>query len=157
MRIPLLLVLILPFAVGSARRSPARDANGEVQAVLDSMARDLTSNNRAALVARYDKRGVFFLGNWGAELVPFDSLPTQIYGSDWKPPARFTWHNVHVEALGAQTSIVYAQFVWWTAAGDSVLTSYTGVFVKNGRNWRIRSEHESPDVGQLKRELCPKQ
>src|SRR2546430_7790098 len=134
MRIPLLLVLILPFAVGSARLSPARDANGEVHAVLDSMARDLTSNNRAALVARYDKRGEFFLGNWGAELVPFDSLPTQILGSDWKPPARFTWHNVHVEALGAQTSIVYAQVVWWTAAGDYVLTSYTGVFVKNARN-----------------------
>src|SRR2546430_16586729 len=132
MRIPLLLVLILPFAVGSARRSPARDANGEVQAVLDSMARDLTSNNRAALVARYDKRGVFFLGNWGAELGPFDSLPTQIYGSDWKPPVPFTWHNVHVEALGAQTSTGYAQFVCGPAAADSELPAYTGVFFNNG-------------------------
>ncbi len=99
----------------------------------------------------------FFLGNWGAELVPFDSLATQIYGSNWKPPAQFKWHNVHIEALGPRASIVYAQFVWWTGAGDSVLTSYTGVFVKDGRNWRIRSEHESPDLGQLKRELCPRQ
>ncbi len=125
--------------------------------MLDSIARDLTSNNRTALVARYDKRGAFFLGNWGAELVPFDSLSNQIYGSDWKPPARFAWHNVHIEALGPRTSIVYAQFVWWTAGGDSVLTSYTGVFVRDGRNWRIRSEHESPDLAQLKGELCPKQ
>jgi hypothetical protein len=154
---PLLLLLILPLAVGSAMRSRATDENGPVQAVLDSIARDLTSNNRSALVARYDKRGAFFLGNWGAELVPFDSLPTQIYGSDWNPPAQFAWHNVHIEALGPRSSIVYAQFVWRTAAGDSVLTSYTGVFVKEGRNWRIRSEHESADLGQLKRELCPKQ
>ena len=157
MRMPVLLLVILPLAVGSAGRSRATDDSGPVQAVLDSIARDLTSNNRAALVARYDKRGAFFLGNWGAELVPFDSLSTQIYGSDWKPPARFAWHDVHIEALGPRTSIVYAQFAWWTAAGDSSLTSYTGVFVNDGRSWRIRSEHESPDLAQLKRELCPKQ
>ena len=157
MRMPLLLLVILPLVVGSAGRSRATDEGGPVQAVLDSIARDLISNNRATLVARYDKRGSFFLGNWGAELVPFDSLPTQIYGSDWKPPVRFTWRNLHIETLGPRSSIVYAQFVWWTAAGDCVLTSYTGVFVKDGRNWRIRSEHESPDLGQLKRELCPKQ
>ena len=157
MRMPLLLLVILPLAVGSAGRSRATDESGPVQAVLDSIARDLTSNNRAALVARYDKRGAFFLGNWGAELVPFDSLPKQIYGYNWKPPVQFTWRNVHIETLGPRSSIVYAQFLWRTAAGDSVLTSYTGVFVKDGRNWRIRSEHESPDLGQLKRELCPKQ
>ncbi len=157
MRMPLLLLVMLPLAVGSAGRSRATDDSGPVQAVLDSIARDLTSNNRAALVARYDKRGAFFLGNWGAELVPFDSLSTQIYGSGWKPPVRFAWHNVHVEALGPRSSAVYAQFVWWTVSGDSILTSYTGVFVNDGRNWRIRSEHESPDLAQLKRELCPKQ
>ncbi len=156
MRMPLLLLVILPLAVGSGAHSRATDESG-VQAVLDSIARDLISNNRSALVARYDKRGAFLLGNWGVELVPFDSLSTQIYGSDWKPPAQFGWHNVHIDAVGPRTSIVYAQFVWRTAAGDSVLTSYTGVFVKDGRNWRIRSEHESPDQAQLKRELCPKQ
>ncbi len=149
--------VILPLAVGSAGRSRAIDDSGPVQAVLGSIARDLTSNNRSALVARYDRRGAFFLGNWGAELILFDSLPTQVYGSDWEPPVEFTWRNVHIEALGPRSAIVCAQFLWRTATGDSLLTSYTGVFVKDGRNWRIRSEHESPDVGRLKRELCPKQ
>ncbi len=119
MRMPLLLLVMLPLAVGSAGRSRATDDSGPVQAVLDSIARDLTSNNRAALVARYDKRGAFFLGNWGAELVPFDSLRTQIYGSDWKPPVQFAWRNLHIEPLGPGSSIVYAQFLWRTATGDS--------------------------------------
>jgi len=157
MRSPLLLLLILPVGVSSSGRSRATEEAGPVQAVLDSIARDLTSNNRSALVARYDKRGAFFLSNWGAELIPFDSLPTQVYGADWAPPVQFAWRNVHIEALGPRNSVAYAQFLWRRATGDSSLTSYTGVFAKDGGTWRIRSEHESPDVDRLKRELCPKQ
>jgi len=39
MRIPLLLLFILPLAVGSGRRSPAGDENGAVQAVLRPFAK----------------------------------------------------------------------------------------------------------------------
>ena len=42
MRMPLLLLVMLPLAVGSAGRSRATDDSGPVQAVLGSIARDLT-------------------------------------------------------------------------------------------------------------------
>jgi len=156
MRTPRLQLLLIPLVLSSEGHSRASKVPDSLRAVLDSIAVDLPSNNRSALVARYDRRGTFFLGNWGVELVPFDSLSSEIYGSEWQPPVHFEWRHVNVETVGPGSAIVYAQFLWRTPAGDSSLTSYTGVFVNDGKRWRIRSEHESPDEARLKRRLCAK-
>ena len=131
------------------------DPQKAVRAVLDSIAVDLVANNRASLVARYDPHGAILLGNWGLKAFPYDSLSTQVYGSRWSPPVRFAWHNVTIEPLGARNAIVYAQFSWVSADGDSSLTSYTGVLLHDGKRWRVHSEHESPDPAFARRHLCP--
>jgi len=139
--------------IAAARRHPG-DPRQQIHAVLDSIAVDLTSNNRASLVARYDRRGAMLLGNWGAELVLFDSLSTEVYGSDWSPPARFRWQHVTIDLVGPRNAVVYAQFLWHQPDGDSTLVSYTGVFAHDGKRWRIRAEHESPSRDDLKKSLC---
>src|SRR5207249_5560808 len=149
----LLAPILLLSTSGSYKSADPREA---VRAVLDSIAADLVANNRASLVARYDKRGAILLGNWGLKAYPFDSLPTQVYGAGWSPPVRFAWRNVTIEALSARSAVVYAQFIWHSAERDSSVNSYTGVFLHDGKRWRVRSEHESPDADFAKRFLCPK-
>ena len=133
---PTLALLISPSPVST---NPTQ----RIRSVLDSIAVDLTANNRASLVARYDPKGVVFLGHGGLTFAPFDSLLTTVYGEWWQPPIRFAWRNVTVSTLGPSAAAVYAQFIWHSSAADSSVTSYTGVFRYDGKRWRISSEHES--------------
>ena len=131
----LLAPILLLSTSGSYKSADPREA---VRAVLDSIAADLVANNRASLVARYDKRGAILLGNWGLKAYPYDSLPTQVYGAGWSPPVRFAWRNVTIEALSARSAVVYAQFIWHSAERDSSVNSYTGVFLHDVKRWRVR-------------------
>ncbi len=142
MRSHLAWLLIPSVALSGYVIHTTADPRRDVQAVLDSIAIDLTANNRASLAARYDRRGAILLGHGRLRRLPFDSM-ANVYGDKWSPPVRFDWRNITIDVLNARSAVVYAQFMWYDSATDSSLTSYTGVLVHDGKGWRVRSEHES--------------
>ena len=142
MRLQAAWLLISALAVSGHKANDATNPRQAIQAVLDSITKDLVAANRTSLAARYDRSGAVFLGNWGMRTVPFDSIP-DVYGPKWTAPVRFHWRNITMDVIDSRNAVVYAQFMWYDSATASSLTQYTGVFRFDGKAWRIRSDHES--------------
>jgi len=149
-------------ALGSAcdrqadRASPdtgtASGASGveEARTFMDGYARDLLAGDRAAIAARYDRSGAYFLGNGHKEFTPHDSIVAQYRGASWSPPVSFTWRDLSFEPAGPDAVVVAGQFVWGAAAGAPPMTgSYTSLLHRQEGVLRIRLEDESFDPATL--------
>ena len=118
----------------------------EARAFMDAYARDLLAGDRAAVGARYDRTGAYFLGNGRKEFMPYDSIVAQYAAASWTPPASFAWRDLSFEPAGPDAVVVAGQFVWGAAAGSPSLTmSYTALLHRQDGALRIRVENESFD------------
>ena len=133
-----------------AGASAAAGVVEEGRTFMEGYARDLLAGDRAAVGARYDRSGAYFLGNGRKEFTPYDSIVAQYAGASWKPPASFAWRDLSFEPAGPDAVVVAGQFVWGSAAGAPSLTmSYTALLHRQEGMLRIRVENESFDPATL--------
>ena len=116
----------------------------EARAFMESYAVDLRSGDRAAIAARYDRRGAYRLGG-GRKHHDSHAAIVANYATQWAPPAAFEWRDLSFEPAGPDAVIVAGTFLWTVKAGDAPLVySYTGLLVRQDGVLRIRLEDEDP-------------
>lgn len=142
MRRFLLAVALFAFAIGQAVAAPKPSILAEAHQFMDGYASDLARGDRAAIAARYDRTGVFFLVAGTREFVTYEAL-TKDYRESWSPPKSFAWRDLHFDPAGADSVVVNGSFVWGTQKGEQVIT-YTGFLRRQDGELRIRLEHETP-------------
>jgi hypothetical protein len=144
-----LLLLVSSAACARVEAQGSAPANAgvveEARAFMDSYGRDLLAGNRAAIAARYDRRGAYFMGNGLKEFQPYDSIVARYQGPNWSPPASFEWRDLSFEPAGPDAVIVAGRFVWGRPGKTPLTLSYTGFLHRQDGVLRIRLEDESVD------------
>lgn len=144
----LLLLVSSAACAGAGTRGSAPSHAGvveEARAFMDSYGRDLLAGNRAAVAARYDRRGAYFMGNGQKEFEPYDSIVARYQGPNWSPPASFEWRDLSFEPAGPNAVVVAGRFVWGRQGRAPMTLSYTGFLLRQDGVLRIRLEDESVD------------
>ena len=160
MRKPILPLVLLTFlAAGCSLRRDAPPATAgetaaaaeavvvaEARAFMEAYGADLAAGRRAAIADRYDRRGVYFLGNGRKHLRSWAQIE-QRYRTGWQPPASFEWRDLSFEPAGPDAVVVAGTFVWGLGEGKGSETfSYTGLLVRQDGVLRIRLEDESGEA-----------
>lgn len=142
-----LLVAVLPMLMAGfstpalAAEDPAEQMT-EIRSFMNAYGDDLRNGNRAAIAARYDSRGAYFMGH-GRKLFRDAEEIRQRYMGPWRAPRSFTWRELSFEAVGDGAYLVLGQFDWGSADAGVQTYSYTGLILRDGKNFRIRVEDES--------------
>ncbi len=102
----------------------------------------LAGGRREAVIARYDPRGTYFVGQGRKELSPPDSTAA-LYRTRWQPPVSFAWRDLSYEVVGPDAVEVTGLFDWGVSAERKLTFSYTGVLLRRDGRWFIRLEDES--------------
>src|SRR5687767_2370782 len=108
-----------------------------------SYAEDLRTGNREGIIARYDRRGGYLVGNGRKQFISYDSTRAY-YLTAWSPPTSFAWQDLSYEPVGDDAVVVTGRFTWGQPSGPLQL-SYTGLLLRDGDELRIRLEDESLD------------
>lgn len=143
--IVLLAVAVFAAAQNVGVRSTATQsskAESELRKFFDSYGEDLRRHDREAIADRYDRRGVYLMGNGKRSLMTFEAIRNR-YLKDWKGPKHFEWKDVSIEMTSKNSAVVTALFEWGSGSSEAAKCSYTGVFLKRSGKWRIRVEDES--------------
>jgi hypothetical protein len=130
-----------------------RDPEAEARAFMESYARDLRAGAREAIVARYDPRGSYRVGNGRKEFESLDSTRA-MYMGPWEAPASFEWRDLSYEVLSDDAVMVVGRFEWTGADGKMLPLSYTGLLLRRDGQWRIRLEDESVSPFAIRDQLC---
>ena len=139
-----LLTLALIFSAGvfSVAAQSSSEVEKSVLAFYDSYADDLRQHRREGIANRYDRRGVYLMGNGSKRLQTFEQTKDS-YLTKWSGPKSFAWKDLSVEVISKNAVAVLGKFEWVTEAGQKFDFSYTGVLIKQNGEWRIRIEDES--------------
>ncbi len=143
-------MLIAAVATAALSQPPAKPEKPQemsatersVREFFDSYAEDLRGHKREAIADRYDRRGVYMVGNGSKSLVPFEQVKER-YLTKWSGPKSFNWKDLSVEVISKESVVVTGLFEWQTASGTTFNYSYTGLLIKQEGKWRIRLEDES--------------
>ncbi|WP_420127569.1 hypothetical protein [Longimicrobium sp.] len=130
-----------------------RDPEAEARAFMESYAQDLRAGAREAIIARYDPRGSYRVGNGHKSFEPLDSTRA-MYMSRWEAPAVFEWRDLSYEVLSDDAVMVVGRFEWTDAQGKMLPISYTGLLLRQDGQWRIRLEDESISPAAVRDQLC---
>lgn len=154
-RIPAVLVLLVLSASCAVNVEVQRDRDPETEAraFMESYAQDLRAGAREAIVARYDPRGSYRVGNGQKVFEPLDSIRA-VYMGAWQPPTTFEWRDLSYEVLSDDAVMVVGRFEWTDAAGKMLPISYTGLLLRRDGEWRIRLEDESVSPLAVRDQLC---
>lgn len=136
------LVLAGVLLAGAAQAQPPKVV-AEAEAFMAAYGKDLAGGDRAAIAARYDRSGAFFLVNGGRQFKDHAEIVRR-YADDWRPPASFTWRNLHFDAVGEDAVVVNGEFEWGVLDGATTYT-YTGFLRRQDGVLRIRLEDETPE------------
>ena len=136
------LIILVGAVAASGQAQQMSPTERSVREFFDSYAEDLRGHKREAIADRYDRRGVYMVGNGSKSLVPYDKVKER-YLTKWSGPRSFNWKDLSVEVVSKDSVIVTGLFEWETAAGATLNYSYTGLLIKRDGKWRIRLEDES--------------
>ena len=114
----------------------------EIRKFFESYGEDLRKHDREAIARRYDRRGVYLMGNGRKSLMSYEAIRNR-YLKDWNGPKNFLWKDVSVEVTSNTSAVVTALFEWAAGSPEPAKCSYTGLFLKRSGDWRIRVEDES--------------
>lgn len=151
MRFALIMVLLAaPIAAGASAQAPqgasaAQDRlTAEATSFMAAYADELRAGDRAAIAARYDRRGAWRVGDGTAVLDGWERISAIYASNQWQPPAAFEWRDLAYEPAGPDSVIVVGRFAWTPAAGQAPLVfSYTALLIRQDGALRIRLEDES--------------
>lgn len=126
-----------------AEAAPEARVVAEARAFMAAYGRDLAAGDRAAIAARYDRRGSWVMGR-GRKLYSTHAETVAVYaGPQWQPPAAFEWRDLSFEPAGPDAVAVVGTFLWTPAPGQPPMTfSYTALLVRQEGVLRIRIEDE---------------
>lgn len=128
----------------------------EARRFMESYARDIAAGDRAALVARYDPRGAYVLGDGRKQHMTPEQLRAVYTGAEWTPPAAFEWRDLSFEPAGPDAVVVAGLFAWTGCAGQAPsVFSYSSLLVRGDDGLRIRMEDESAGPGAPPPAPCP--
>ena len=146
-------VALLALLAACAAQPSAQPAGGgeapvdEARRFMAEYARDLAAGNRAAIVARYDGRGAWVLGNGRKQLMTPEQLRAIYTGAEWSPPVAFEWRELSFEPAGPDAVVVAGLFAWTGCAGrPPAVFSYSSLLVRGEGGLRIRVEDESSSL-----------
>lgn len=144
---PLTLALIFVitagvFSAAAQAKGSSSETEKSILAFYDSYAEDLRQERREAIANRYDRRGVYLMGNGSKRLQTFEQIK-DTYLTKWSGPKSFEWKDLSVDIISKDAAAVVGKFVWTTKDGKAFNFSYTGVLIKQKGEWRIRIEDES--------------
>jgi hypothetical protein len=150
LRLPAALILILAAAISvwaqasgkSEKTQGMSSTERSVREFFDSYAEDLRGHKREAIADRYDRRGVYLVGNGTKSLVPFEQVKER-YLTKWSGPKAFAWKDLSVELISKDAAVITGLFEWQPASGKTFNYSYTGLRLRQEGKWRIRLEDES--------------
>jgi len=125
-----------------ARSQAVSETERSVRSFFDSYAEDLRGHKREAIADRYDRRGVYMVGNGRKSFETFENVRDR-YLNKWSGPKSFAWKDLSVEVLSKDAAVVTGLFEWQTATGATFNYSYTGLLLRRDGKWRIRLEDES--------------
>ena len=114
----------------------------EAQAFMESYATDLREGRRDAIIARYDPRGVYFMGHGQKRQVTLDGLEAIYHGNQWRPPVSFAWRDMSYEVVGPDAVVMAGLIDWGLNAEVTMCISYTGLLLRRDGRWMIRLEDE---------------
>ena len=144
--IPLVLLSLSACAVHVQTPATVRAAENalvtQAQAFMASYAEDLLAGRREAIIARYDPRGAYRVGNGHKQFEPLDSIAAG-YRGQWRPPASFAWRDLSYEVAGPDAVVVTGLFDWGVSADRKLQLSYTALLLRRDGRWMIRLEDES--------------
>lgn len=148
-----LALVMYACAAATPRAVAAQEADGrvvaEARAFMEAYARDLSTADRDAISARYDRRGAYFVLSGNRELAPWEMIREQ-YRVQWQPPAVFAWGDLIYEPAGRDAVLVNGFFFWTRAAGEAPMRySYTALLLRQNGGLRIRLENEFPSEAPL--------
>ena len=126
----------------ATERAAANTLVTQAQAFMSTYAEDLLAGRRDAIIARYDPRGAYLVGNGEKKLVPLDSIAAT-YRGRWRAPASFAWRDLSYEVVGPDAVVVTGLFDWGAGAERKIQVSYTGLLLRRDGRWMIRLEDES--------------
>jgi hypothetical protein len=149
----LVLLSVIAACAMNVKVQRDRDPEAEARAFMESYARDLRTGAREAIVARYDPRGAYRVGNGRKELEPLDSIRA-VYMGPWQPPTAFEWRDLSYEVVSDDAVMVVGRFEWTGADGKMLPLSYTGLLLRRDGQWRIRLEDESISPLAVRDQLC---
>ena len=150
-RIALAAMVAASAACAPVHRQPPRASTSaivaEAQAFMASYARDLLAGDRAAIAARYDRRGAYRMGNGVKEFRPYPRIVAD-YATKWGgPPAAFEWQDLSFEPISPDAIAIVGKFRWAPRSGrPPAILSYTGLLIRQDGVLRIRIEDESRPV-----------
>lgn len=144
------LLLTLAGVLTVFAQSPAKPAKTQamsetersIREFYDTYAVDLRAHRRESIAERYDRRGVYMVGNGSKSFVSYDQIKDR-YLTKWLGPKSFTWKDLSVEVLSKDSAVVTGLFEWQTESGTTLNYSYTGLLIRQEEKWRIRLEDES--------------
>ena len=126
------------------RRADSAAMQIEAEAFMASYADELRAGNRAAIAARYDRRGAWRLGHGEKSFEQWPAIRDFYAGPQWRPPASFEWRELSFEPAGPDAVVVAGLFRWGSGGGGEPRTySYTALLVRRDGELRIRLEDES--------------
>ncbi len=114
----------------------------EARAFMAAYGAELARGDRAAVAARYDRAGAFFLVGGGRDFSPHPQIVAD-YAQKWTPPKSFEWRDLHFDAVGKDAVVVNGRFMWGSERGVELYT-YTGFLRRQDGKLRIRLEDETP-------------
>jgi len=115
----------------------------QAQAFMQSYVTDLMEGRRAAIVARYDPRGAWFVGQGRKEMLATDAITARYAEGGWQAPASFAWRDLSYEVVGPDAVVVTGMFDWGVSAERKIPVSYTGLLLRRDGRLVIRLEDES--------------
>ena len=137
-------LLLLCAPVTAQAQDPAPAVVAEAEEFMRTYASDLLGGRRAAIGARYDRRGAYLVGEGAKRFAPYDSIVALYASARWSPPVSFEWQDLSYEAVGRDAVVVVGKLLWGFASDKPpIAVSYTALLRRQDGQLRIRVEDES--------------
>jgi hypothetical protein len=125
---------------------PSDDMKGSVHDFMTEYGNLVATGNYDSIPLLYDTLGAITIGNNRMVFEPMDSLKAR-YHSFGNAKINFRWDSMDVQILDSTIALVTSLFYWnQPPSKDTAKVFYTGVLVKQRGKWKIKHEHESPDL-----------
>ena len=109
-------------------------------------AKALGSGNYKTVGELYTDSGAIIAAQGQIMYMSLDSIKA-MYGVNPMPASDFRFDNLHAELLSDSSAMVNAEISWHMKdRPDTSRILYTAVLQKSNKGWKIRHEHESPDL-----------
>lgn len=150
----ILCSLVIFGALQSCKPTTNRDEElNTIKRFYIDYAKALGSGNYKTVGELYTDSGAIIAAQGQIMTMSLDSIKA-MYGINPMPASDFRFDNLHAELLSDKSAMVNAEIFWHMKdQPDTSRILYTAVLLKSSKGWKIRHEHESPDLKTVKQML----